>query len=79
MIEEKTTLINGGQNLFELNQFHFAQGRKLVQNTMNRVTVFTTRQTYSVQYEIHTIADSLHYIIQPFHAIFTQYFNMLGK
>ena len=31
MMKEKTTLINGGQKLFELNQFRFAAGRKLVQ------------------------------------------------
>ena len=32
MMKERTPIINGGQKLFELNQFHFAPGRKLVQN-----------------------------------------------
>ena len=43
MIKEKTALINGGQNLFELNQFHFAPGRKLVPNSLNIVAVLTTK------------------------------------
>ena len=50
MIKEKIALTNGGQKLFELNQFRFAPGRKLVQNSMKRVTVLTTKQTLWLHY-----------------------------
>ena len=53
MMKEKKPLINGGQKMFELNQFHFAAGRKLVQNSMYIITVLTAKQTLWV-YEIRT-------------------------
>ena len=53
-MKEKTPLINGGQNLFELNRIRFAQGKKLVQNGINRVTVLTTIQNLMWVYEMRT-------------------------
>ena len=53
-MKEKTPLINGGQNLFELNRFRFAQGKKLVQNGINRVNVLTTNQNLVLVYEMRT-------------------------
>ena len=76
MMKEKTTLINGGQKLFELNQFHFAAGRKLVQNSTNIITVLTTKQTSW----IHEIADAqkIRYtILFSLSTIFKQDFCML--
>ena len=54
MLKEKTPLNNGGQKLFEVNQFQFAPGRKLVQNSKNTVAVLTTKQILWVQ-EIRTL------------------------
>ena len=50
-MKENKPLINGGQKLFELNQFHFAAGRKLVQNSINIITVLAIKQRLWV-YEI---------------------------
>ena len=61
MMKEIKPLINGGQKLFELNQFHFAAGRKLVQNSTDIITVLTTKQTLWV-HEIRT-KELIHDII----------------
>ena len=75
-MKEKATLINGGQKLFELNQFHFAAGRKLVQNSTNIITVLTTKQTWWI-HEIACAQKIRYTILFSLSTIFKQVFCML--
>ena len=67
MMKEKKPLINGGQKLFELNQFRFAAGRKLVQNNTNIITVLTIKQRLRVYVPTHKRTDAQCYLASLCH------------